>query len=139
MQYDIGTKESKLAITLNGKDLKKGVKFALNRTAQQAVNIILDKTESGADLNDARFKPYTASYKRWREGRGKSATPNLFNTGKMLSAITSRVVNDKQAVVFFTSAAESKKAAFNQKKRPFFGLSKKTKKELEKFFIRNLT
>ena len=39
-------------------------------------------------------------------------------------------LNPLHCFIFFSSAAESKKAAFNQKKRPFFGFSRKDKGEL---------
>ena len=46
--------------------------------------------------------------------------------------------NSKQADIFFSRAAESKKAAMNNKSRPFFGFSRKEEKQLGQVFLRNL-
>lgn len=132
-----------LLITFNGKKTDDAAKIALSRTAQQAINVILKKTKSGVDADDNPFKPYSKKgsgdgYYGWRKRRGKSLTPNLSNKGQMLAAMTSKVQGTK-ATIFFSSAAESKKAAFNQKSRPFFKLSARTRGQLTKFFIRNLT
>ena len=132
-----------LKIRFNGKSTKEASAIALSRTAQQAINVILDKTKKGVDAKDRPFKPYSRKgsgdgYYGWRKRKGKSLKPNLTDKGEMLAAMTSRVQGTK-ATIFFSSAAESKKAAFNQESREFFKLSRKTREELTKFFIRNLT
>ena len=46
---------------------------------------------------------------------------------------------DKQkAVIYFTRASEAKKAAMNNKTRPFFGFSRKEQKQLSSIFFRNI-
>jgi len=126
-----------IKLTLNGDEPKKAIKDALLRTGQKGANLILDRTAKGKDIQDAPFKAYSDGYAKWRAKRGKTRKPTLFNKGQMLSAIRAKASSEK-ATIFFSSAAESKKAAFNQKTRPFFGFSRKDKGELAKFFIRNL-
>jgi phage gpG-like protein len=127
---------------LNGDEPKEAIKLALSRAGQQGINLILDRTADGKDVKDKAFKPYSKKgwkdgYYGWRKRRSKSTRPNLFDKGHMVGSITSRS-NSEQATIFFSTGAESRKAAFNQKIRPFFGFSRKDKKELAKFFARNL-
>lgn len=144
MNFDIVARSQKLKLDINGKELNDPlVNKAISRTAQLAESIILDKTASGKDYEDRAFKPYSSKgandgYLGWRRRLGKSTTPNLFDTGQMIASITSKTKGGV-ATIFFTNADAAKKAAFNNKKRPFFKLSKRTKDRLTKFFIRNLT
>jgi hypothetical protein len=55
----------------------------------------------------------------------------------MLGSMTARA-DGRQAEIFFSRATESKKAAMNDKKRPFFGFSQKEEKKLGEIFFRNL-
>jgi hypothetical protein len=144
VDFDILARSQKLKLDINGKELNDPmVERAMSRTAQLAESIILDKTEKGKDFDDRPFKPYSSKgrnggYLGWRKRLGKSTTPNLYDTGQMLASITSKTKGGV-ATIFFSNADAAKKAAFNNKKRPFFKLSKRTKDRLTKFFIRNLT
>lgn len=137
MDFDIRDSLKIVKLKLNGDEPKEAIKRALLRTGQKGANLILDRTLAGKDIQDLPFKPYSASYLKFRKRKGKSIRPSLFNKGQMLGAVRTKA-NTEKATIFFSSAAESKKAAFNQKKRPFFGFSRKDKGELAKFFIRNL-
>lgn len=137
MDFTIRDNLKLVKLTLNGDEPKKAIKDALLRTGQKGASLILNKTAAGKDIDDAAFKPYSESYAKWRAKRGKTRKPTLFNKGQMLASIRTKASSEK-ATIFFSSAAESKKAAFNQKTRPFFGFSRKNKEELAKFFIRNL-
>ena len=46
--------------------------------------------------------------------------------------------NGKQAEIFFSRATESKKAAMNNKTRPFFGFSRKEQQRLSEVFFKAL-
>lgn len=76
-------------------------------------------------------------------GKGKAwgwHVPDLTLTGKMLDAITSSIKVEAERLIgrlYFNSAAEGTKAAANQGKRPFFGLSKEQRNRLIEL-IRNL-
>ncbi len=137
MDFTIRDNLKLIKLTLNGDEPKKAIKDALLRTGQKGANLILNRTAKSRGIQDAPFKAYSESYAKWRAKRGKTRKPTLFNKGQMLSAIRAKASSEK-ATIFFSSAAESKKAAFNQKTRPFFGFSRKDKGELAKFFIRNL-
>ena len=52
----------------------------------------------------------------------------------MLGSMTTKA-NRKEAKIFFTRATEAKKAAMNNKTRPFFGFSKSEEKQLGKVFL----
>jgi hypothetical protein len=51
--------------------------------------------------------------------------------------MTSRA-NSKQGEIFFSRATESKKAAMNNKTRPFFGFSDREEKQLAQVFFKAL-
>ena len=120
-----------------GKELSDSVKRALSRTAQAGVNIIEDRTAEGRGYKGGKFSEYNPVYAAFRRSKGRGEIPDLQFTGKMLGSMTTRA-NSKQAEIFFSRATESKKAAMNDKKRPFFGFSQKEEKKLGEIFFRNL-
>jgi hypothetical protein len=106
------------------------------RTAIKGTEIILNRTERGMGV-DGRFKPYSAKYAEFRRERNESLTPNLILDGNMLGNIKQRA-NPKQATIFFSSAKQAKKAAGNNKIRPFFSFNNEETSELAAFFRREL-
>ena len=117
--------------------MSQSVRRALLATAQFGINIIEDRTAKGKGYKGGAFKPYSDVYAAFRKNNGRSATPDLQFTGKMIGSITTKA-NNIQAVIFFTRAAEAKKAAMNNKSRPFFGFNRKEKRKLSQIFFRNL-
>jgi hypothetical protein len=128
------------------KQFSKDIVKALNVTAMKGVNMILDRTEKGKGY-ESRFARYTPEYaKRKAEGwpRAKnrpafsgdpSGNVNLQVTGKMLSSMTTRLDKPKlTAEIAFTRANESKKAYYNNQKRPFFGFNQREQRYLRRFF-----
>lgn len=124
------------SIKKRGIDLSRAIKPALSKTAQHGVNIILDRTEKGIGYKGA-FKPYSELYGAFRDNRGRGQTPDLNFTGQMLGNMTTKV-SGNQAEIFFSSAQQSRKAAGNNKSRPFFGFNREEAKELGKVFERFL-
>jgi len=139
MQVSVKTnaKEVSRRIGKKGKELSASVRRALSITAQAGVGIIEDRTAKGRGFKGGFFKKYNPTYAAFRSKRGRGSTPDLQFTGKMLGSITTKA-NSKQAVIFFTRAAEAKKAAMNNKSRPFFGFNRKEEKQLGQVFFRNL-
>jgi len=139
MDVKIDTNANAVAkrIGKKGKELSVSVKNALSITAQVGINIIEDRTSKGKGFKSGKFKKYTPIYAAFRASRGRNTTPDLQFTGQMLSSITSRASN-RQAEIFFSRATESKKAAMNNKTRPFFGFSGKEQKELSDVFFKAL-
>ena len=126
------------------KELLAKRRLALLKTAQVGVSIIEDRTEKG-DGYKGKFEPYTKSYRIWKTkpvnqgGGGHTSTmPNLSLTGDMLGAMITKA-NPKQAVIFFSNPKDAKKAAMNDKTRPFFGFNRAEKKRLGKAFTRFIT
>ncbi len=120
-----------------GEALSKSIKKALSITAQQGINIIEARTSKGVGYKGGRFKPYDQKYAAFRSARGRGTKPDLQFTGQMLGSMTSRA-NRRRAEIFFSRAAESKKAAMNNKSRPFFGFSDREEDTLGKIFFRAL-
>jgi hypothetical protein len=139
MQFSVKTnaKEVSRRIGKKGKELSASVRRALLITAQAGVGIIEDRTAKGRGFKGGFFKKYNPTYAAFRSKRGRGSTPDLQFTGKMLGSMTTKA-NSKQAVIFFTRAAEAKKAAMNNKSRPFFGFNRKEEKQLSQVFFRNL-
>lgn len=119
---------------------------ALFVVAQQGINVIQDRTAGGRGYKGP-FEGYTASYASskasgWarsssRPGFGgdASGTVNLNVTGKMMSSMAARKGRGMAEIVF-TRQTEARKAAFNNRKRPFFGLNSSEQKRLVKLFQR---
>lgn len=139
MQLNVDFDFSQVARELKrrGRDLKTSSKKALLITGLKGIEIIEDRTSKGKSFKGSFFKKYDAKYAAYRLARGRSTKPNLEFTGKMLGSI-SVVSTSKQAEIYFTRATEAKKAAMNQKKRPFFGFSRNEQKTLGKVFERYL-
>ena len=139
MQVNItsNVKSVERALKKKGKDIATSMKNALSITAQEGVNIIENRTADGKGYKDGAFKAYSEKYERFRRKKGRSANPDLNFSGKMLGSMTTKA-NRKEAKIFFTRATEAKKAAINNKTRPFFGFSKREEKQLGKVFFRRI-
>lgn len=137
VKIDTNAKDVAKRIGKEGKELKASFKRALSITAQTGINIILDRTSKGTGFKGGKFKDYTPIYAAFRASRGRGTSPDLQFTGKMLGSMTSRA-DGKRAEIFFRGAAESKKAAMNNKSRPFFGFNKQEEKQLAKVFFKAL-
>lgn len=86
---------------------------------------IYTRTLQGKDVNLRAFKKeYNKTYKKYRLKHGRTGYPNLTYTGNMLGGMISK--KRKTGLRFtFPSVSEKRKAGWNQKTRPFFGLDKK--------------
>jgi len=120
-----------------GKELSDSVKHALSRTALKGKAIIQDRMTAGKTITGGNFKKYESVYAAFRASKGRGTKPDLQFTGQMFSSITTKA-NIKQAEIFFTRAQEAKKAAMNNKSRPFFGFSRKEENTLGKVFFKAL-
>ena len=130
-----GYREAIRALKRNPRELKKLQKKGLQRIALIGINIIQDRTADGQGYKDGAFKPYSESYAAFRSKKGRTLTPNLTMSGKMMAAMTSKA-NDKRAEIFFRGATESGKAAYNNQTRPFFGFSRDEEQRLLRAFER---
>ena len=110
----------------------------------QLLDIIRTKTQKGIDFRDRKFAPYSDSYLKKLEREGKRTNVDLFDTGRMLGALTpSRSVKKtgrNKVSVAFTNAQMIQRALFNQvlnePKREFFGFNDRTEKIISKQFNR---
>lgn len=90
------------------------------------VEELVSRTESGLDVNGARFVAYSPAYAAKRAEAGKGTRPNLTWSGNMLVSITHTVRRVGKSIigtVFFNSSKEALKAEGNMKNREFFGFS----------------
>ncbi len=148
IRLQTNAKEIARRVGKKGKELSASVKRALLITAQEGVNVIEDRTLKGIGI-EKEFEPYSSRYREAKKKgwprRGKrpsfsgdaSGVVNLTVTGNMLGSMTVRA-NSKQAEIFFSRVTEAKKAAMNNKKRPFFGFNDQEEKQLGKVFFKAL-
>ncbi len=139
MQFKItsNSKQVDLWVKRNVEQVQKKAPRAMKIAGQEAVNIIEDRTATGREIGLIRFKPYSAKYSKFRREKGRGKKPDLQFSGRMLGSMTSKV-RKNTAIIYFTRAAEAKKAAMNQKKRPFFGLNRKDMNVLSDSFFKRL-
>ena len=105
MDFDIRDTLKIVKLKLNGDEPKEAIKRALLRTGQKGANLILDRTLAGKDIQDLPFKPYSASYLKFRKKKGKSTRPSLFNKGQMLGAVRTKANNDP-CLLYTSDAAD---------------------------------
>ena len=136
MKLSITSNANKVSMQIkkHGQEVSGSIKKALSITAQSGINIIQERTSKGIGYK-GKFKPYTSDYAAFRRSKGRGVLPDLEFTSQMMSSITSKADNEK-AVIFFTRATESKKAAMNEKTRPFFGFSRQEQRQLSKIFFK---
>ncbi len=139
MQFSLKTNAKKVqaALKKKGKDIDKSMKRALSITAQQGINIIEDRTQDGVGYKGGAFKGYSEKYAKFRRAKGRGKNVDLQFSGRMLGSMTSKA-DRKKATIFFTRAEEAKKAAMNDKTRPFFGFNRQEEKQLANVFFRNI-
>jgi hypothetical protein len=137
MKLSITSNANKVSMQIkkHGQEVSGSIRKALSITAQSGINIIQERTSKGMGYKDGKFKPYTEEYAAYRVKKGRGTLPNLEFERQMMSSITSKADSEK-AVIFFRGAENSRKAAMNEKKRPFFGFSRQEERQLSKIFFR---
>lgn len=120
------------------KKYSKNQKAAMTATVLQAQTIIKKRTSAGVDVNGKPFVPYSDAYKAFRAKSGRSTSPDLMFSGRMMASMKGTASKTK-GVLFFSRAEESKKAAFNNRSRKFFDLSDKEMDRLQSVYFRRLT
>ena len=111
----------------------------------QLLDIIRTKTQKGIDFRDRKFAPYSDCYLKKLEREGKRTNVDLFDTGRMLGALTPsprtvRKSGKNKITVGFSNSQMIQRALFNQvlnePKREFFGFNDRTEKIISKQFNR---
>jgi len=118
---------------------------ALDVVAQVATKRIEERTDDGKEINGSSFARYTPEYEIFkRKAQGVNFRGvNLQLTNDMLRSMTNTRPQNGKVRIFFAGKGEAKisnaeKAAYNQVKRPFFGLNRKDQKVLRNVFSREV-
>lgn len=120
------------------RSIRKNHKRAMRRAAAEGLNRIQKRTSLGLDINEQPFRPYSEAYKGFRKSKGRPVDKvRLIFTGRMRGAMASGL-SGQDGLIFFTSRAESRKAAFNNRKRPFFGLNRSDERAISRVYQRGL-
>lgn len=139
MRIDVSLNAKSLASKLARmeRDLPTQIDTALFATAQYGIeNIILARTQKGQGI-DGIFKPYTPKYALFRKEKGRGTRVDLNFTGAMLGSMTA-TKHRGYAEINFGRGIESKKAYFNNQRRPFFGFNRTERSKLVAFMKRRL-
>ena len=95
------------------KRIKKASKKALSYTSNFVVKTIKKRTEDGIGVSGS-FTPYARSTKRSRGKAGRqTGVVDLFDSGQMLGAMTSKAVSPSLGVVFFLDADARRRAMWH--------------------------
>ena len=138
VKVDIKPKSFKGIAKKRQEEIKAGIQKALFKTASIGVDIILNRTAKGDDINGQRFEPYSKKYAFFRAKKGRNPeNVDLNFTGQMLGDMSIKV-NSKRAEIFFLRGTDAKKAFHNNKTREFFGFNRLEEKKLAKTFERFL-
>jgi len=113
-------------------------KPAMTAAILQAQTIIKTRTAKGVDVDGAPFKPYSKTYAAFRSKKGLSTTPDLMFRGAMMASMKA-TASKNEGVLFFNTSENAKKAAFNNRTRRFFDLSKKELTRIQQVYFRRLT
>jgi len=121
------------------KDMPKEIDKALYKTAQQGINVILDRTEKGIGT-DGRFDKYSPDYELWKSKYVKDwkGVVDLNVTGEMTGAMMATKPVNHRTRLGFTNPQASAKAFWNNRKRKFFEFNKKEINNLGAFFRKEL-
>lgn len=122
------------------KGIKSKTQKGLAKASAYGVFAIRRHTESGKGVvsgNLTAFRPYTAGYKKVRAKAGRSTTPDLNWSGRMLGSMVFKMQGDN-AVIWFGRRREAEKAIWNQSTRPFFGLSNKERNKARAVFFKEI-
>lgn len=121
-----------------GRTFTQNHKRAMRRAAAEGVNRINKRTSLGLDVNEQPFRPYSDAYKGFRKSKGRDTDKvKLIFTGRMRGAMTSGL-QGQDGLIFFSSRAESKKAALNNRTRKFFGLNRGDTRAIRDVYFRGL-
>ena len=121
-----------------GRTFTQNHKRAMRRAAAEGVNRINKRTSLGLDFHEQPFRPYSDAYKGFRKSKGRDTDKvKLIFTGKMRGAMTSGL-QGQDGLIFFSSRAESKKAAQNNRTRKFFGLNRGDTRAIRDVYFRGL-
>lgn len=120
--------------TINFKQLEKAINNKVIKNlallGNEVVTDIIKRTQSGKDVNNRTFKPYSKEYKKSKK-KSHGTKINLTASGNMLNNMTWKKIKNGIRI-YFSSKQERDKAHGNQRKRKFFGLDRRQKERISK-------
>jgi len=145
------------------KDIESSKRLAMTRTVLAGTEIIEDRTAKGRGINRG-FARYSSTWLQIRRALGKSSptvdlqfgyerlpntrigSPNdskfasrvkaaYKSRPSMLAALKGKAQSKKLGIIYFTRPDAAKRAAFNNKSRPFFGFNRKEERRLADVYL----
>lgn len=100
--------------------------FLLNSSIQRRVQ------DKGVGSDGRKLSPYSKQYANYKKSTGRQTKyRDLTYTGNMWQSLTATKLGSDAARMFFGSAAEAKKAGYNDKRTPFFELGDAEKRIID--------
>lgn len=118
------------SVDLNVSDMRK--------IGAKCIESVQLRVAKGLNVNDSRAKRLCKSYEKKKLEKGKPGIRDLMYSGAMLGALTIVESSTNHVVIGFTRMAEQIKAAANQERDPWFGLSRNDMGKVEQFADRVL-
>lgn len=105
----------------------------------RVASVIIDENRErvqgqGLDVNGARLNPYSKKYAAYRKAHGRTESVNLTYSGRMfqsLKIVGKKIQATRASVEVGWTGEQMKKAAINQDRREFFGISKPAQKQID--------
>ena len=122
MTKKIHTKKIRAYIRYCKRRKERAIPKALNKSGEKTVQTIVERSASGRGLRGT-FARYSNQYRDYRSKEGRGSTPDLNFSGRMLSNLGVQRKSRNAIKVGFSRQEEERKARYNQKTRPFIGLT----------------
>lgn len=105
----------------------------LEKIGSTVVAFIRTRTLRGVDAKGKTFKRYNPDYARQRRRKGRTTTPNLSFTGRMLNALISKITGKNKVRIQFSRSEEGEKAFYQEQKgREIMGLTNEEENKITK-------
>lgn len=104
------------------------------RLMKKQIDMILERTSKGVDINGGTFKPYSPEYAKYKQSVRGGYPDWLRLTDEMLNSMVVRLIRANSGEVLFGNAASREKMMKNDRTRPFFGVNTSEDKELTSYY-----
>ena len=104
------------------------------RLMKKQIDMMLERTDRGVDINGAPFKPYSADYIAYKR-KVRGSAPDWWRlSGTTLNSLVVRLINANTGEVMFGRKEGRERMMLHDSTRPFFGVNNQENKKLVSYF-----
>lgn len=103
------------------------------KIAAKAIQTIQNRLAKALGINDRKMKKLSPAYAKKKASIGQPAVRNLMFSGAMQGAMGVVEASTNRAVIGFTRRSETAKAEWNQKRSPWYGISRRDEEMIMQF------